>query len=102
MCIRDRGKLAPTRDNFLIQRALLYGRGPLALHSIRLQLQDKHGETQGDALFFTWLRSYVKNFTFKVAESRHLLTILNQVTKEDWKPFFERYVFGAEEPPIDD
>lgn len=80
--------------------SLLYGRGPLVLHSIRLQLQDKHGEQQGDRLFFTWLRSYIKNFTYRVAETRHLVTILEQVTGEKWQDFFERHVYGSEAPPI--
>ncbi|MEM1178456.1 MAG: M1 family aminopeptidase, partial [Acidobacteriota bacterium] len=57
--------------------ALLYGRGPLVIHAIRQQLQEKRGEKEGDRLFFTWLRSYIKNFTYKVAETRHLITILD-------------------------
>ncbi|MEM1181243.1 MAG: hypothetical protein AAGM22_23075, partial [Acidobacteriota bacterium] len=81
--------------------ALLYGRGPLVIHAIRQQLQEKRGEKEGDRLFFTWLRSYIKNFTYKVAETRHLISILDQVTGESWQPFFERYIYGPESPPVD-
>jgi|GEM_PF-380150 len=81
-------------------RALLYGRGPLVLHKIRTTLIAKHGEKQGDQFFFAWLRSYMKNFDHKIAETRHLVAILNQITGEDWQPFFERYIYGTEHPEI--
>jgi len=93
--------LAGNSDNWRIWRGLLYGRGPLVLHAIRQELQSKHGEKKGDQLFFGWIRSYVKNFTYKVAETRHLIAILNQITGEDWQPFFERHVYGVEAPEVD-
>lgn len=89
-----------TLDHSIARRALWYGRGPLVLHAIRLQLQEKHGEAKGDSMFFGWLRAYVSNFTFKMAETRHLVAILNQISGEDWTPFFERYVYGSEGPEI--
>jgi len=88
-------------DAGTIRRKLLYGRGPLALHVIRQELNRRHGEEKGDRLFFAWLRSYVKNFTYKVAETRHLIGILNQLTGEDWQPFFERHIYGPEGPVLD-
>ena len=89
-----------TGDHFSARRALWYGRGPLVLHSIRLQLQEKHGEAKGDNMFFGWLRAYIGNFTNKKAETRHLITILNQISGEDWTPFFERHIYGAEPPEV--
>lgn len=94
------GHLASSRDNASIRRDLLYGRGPLVLHAIRLQLQKKHGEEEGDRLFLTWIRSYVTNFTYKPAETRYLIQILEQVTGEPWQPFFDRYIYGPEGPKI--
>ncbi len=88
-------------DAGTIWRQLLYGRGPLALHAIRRKLHRDHGEERGDRLFFAWIRSYVKNFTYKVAETRHLIGILNQLTGEDWQPFFERHIYGTEAPVLD-
>lgn len=90
-----------TRDHAGIKRALWYGRGPLVLHAIRMRLQERHGEAAGDGMFFRWLRSYVHRFTYEKAETRHLITILNQISGEDWTPFFERYVYGAEAPVVD-
>ncbi|MCB9378868.1 MAG: hypothetical protein H6511_08920 [Holophagales bacterium] len=80
---------------------LLYGRGPLVLHSIRQQLEKKHGKKEADRIFLTWIRSYVKTFEFKVAETRHLIGILEQITGEAWMPFFERYLLGTERPAVD-
>lgn len=83
-------------------QALLYAKGPLVLHAIREELaRTGGGRAEGDRLFFTWLRSYIKNFTFKTGETRHLIGILNQMTKRDWQPWFERYVYGAEAVPLD-
>lgn len=44
--------------------------------------------------------AYIKNFSFKTAETRHLIGILNQITKKDWQPWFDRYVFGTETPVV--
>ena len=83
-------------------QSLLYAKGPLVLHAIRQELARASGSAQeGDRLFFTWIRSYVRNFTFKAGETRHLVGILNQVTKKDWQPWFERYVYGTETPRLD-
>lgn len=83
------------------RQALLYARGPLVLHAIRQELAKSAGNAQdGDRLFITWIRSYIKNFSFKTAETRHLIGILNQITKKDWQPWFDRYVFGTETPSV--
>ena len=83
-------------------RALLYAKGPLVLHAIRQELaRTAGGRQEGDRLFYTWLRAYIKNFTFKTGETRHLIGILNQITKRDWQPWFERYVYGTEPLPIE-
>lgn len=79
---------------------LLYGRGPLVLHAIRQELRRQKGDAEGDRLFLTWIRSYVKSFTNRVAETRHLVAILDQVSGQPWQPFFERYVYGPESPPV--
>ena len=86
--------------DFRIRYNLLYGRGPLVLHAIRQHLQEKHGEEQGDRMFFVWIRSYIKNFTYKAAATPHLIAMLNQISGEDWQPFFERHIYGPETPEI--
>ncbi len=77
---------------------LHYHKGALILHSLRGELAAKHGEEQGDRLFFALLRALQKNFTFKPSATRHVVGILNQITGADWQPWFERYVYGCEMP----
>ena len=81
---------------------LLYRKGPLVLHALRQELGRVAGsDKEGDRLFFTWIRSYVKNFTYKMAGTRYLVAILNQMTGKDWQPWFVRYVYGTETPKLD-
>jgi aminopeptidase N len=94
--------LGSTESDARDWQALLYAKGPLVLHAIREELaRTAGGRAEGDRLFFTWLRSYIRNFTFKAGETRHLIGILNQMTKRDWYPWFERYVYGTEAVPLD-
>ncbi len=80
---------------------LLYSKGPLVLHALRLELQKKLGSRKkGDVYFFALLRSFIKNFPYRWGATRHLVGILNQITKEDWQPWFERYVYGCETPEL--
>lgn len=87
-------------SQYLNRQYLLYGRGPLVIHAIRQELRKQKGEEEGDRLFLTWIRSYVKSFTYKVGETRHLIAILDQITGQSWQPFFERYVYGPESPKV--
>ncbi len=77
---------------------LLYNKGPLVLHALRTELGKKYGEEQGDKVFLTLLRSMVTNFKFKWGATRHMIGMLNQITKDDWQPFFDKYVYGTEVP----
>ncbi|HOC41608.1 MAG TPA: M1 family aminopeptidase [Thermoanaerobaculales bacterium] len=79
--------------------ALLYAKGPLVLHSLRTELRRTLGsDDRGDEAFFTVLRTLLASFPYRWGETRHLLGILNQVTGQDWRPWFDRYVFGTEMP----
>ena len=71
------------------------------LHALRRELATASGsEEEGDRLFFTWVRSYVKNFANKPGETRNLVRLLNQMTQKDWQPWFERYIYGTETPDV--
>ncbi len=70
--------------------ALLYGKGALVLHALRQEI--------GDDMFFTILKSYLKSFRFKTAETRHFIGLTGFVTKQDHTAFFDRYLFGTEWP----
>jgi hypothetical protein len=82
-------------------QSLLYAKGPLVLHALRLELQRQAGGVeQGDRQFWALLRAYLKNFPYRWAGTRHLVGILNQITGKEWQPWFERYVYGTEMPPL--
>ena len=49
-------------------------------------------------MFFTILKSYLKSFRFKTAETRHFIGLTGFVTKKDHTAFFDRYLFGTEWP----
>ena len=83
-------------------RYLLYGKGPWVLHALHRELQKQAGDAKkGDDLFFSWIRSYVKTFTYKPGGTRHLVGILDQITGKSWQPWFEKYVYGTETPRVD-
>ncbi len=80
---------------------LLYAKGPLVLHAIRAELARIEGDAErGDGKYFVFLRALVRNFTFKPAETRQLPAVLQQMTSTDWRPFFDKYVYGTEMPPL--
>ncbi|HEX2163410.1 MAG TPA: M1 family aminopeptidase [Thermoanaerobaculia bacterium] len=81
---------------------LLYNKGPLVLHALRQELGRRAGSAeQGDRQFQALLRAMQTNFSFQYGETRHLVGILEQMTGSDWQPWFERYVYGTEVPPVD-
>ena len=82
---------------------LLYYRGAAVLHAIRLELQRLLGdEAAGDRAFTSFQRSVLKNFQFQWAHTRHMVTILGQISGTDWQPFFDRFVYGTEVPKLPD
>jgi hypothetical protein len=81
---------------------LLYNKGPLVLHALRQELGRQAGSAEtGDKQFQALLRAMQKSFSFQYGETRHLVGILGQITGKDWQPWFERYVYGTETPPVD-
>ncbi len=89
------------RRDFEDRTYLLYAKGPLVLHAIRLRLRKLAGSAhRGDVLFVTLLRSFLKNTNFRWGSTRTLIGILDQMTGQDWRPFFDRYVFGTAIPKV--
>jgi hypothetical protein len=79
----------------------LYARGPLVLQAIREELGRQRGSVEeGDRYFAAFLRAIVKNFSFAAPGTRDLEGILEQITKQPWRPFFDRYVYGDETPKV--
>src|SRR5204862_517503 len=75
-------------DSIRERRDLLYDKGPLVLHALRQEV--------GDATFFQILRTTLGSFTLKPIWTRDFIATTNLVTKRDFRPWFDRYVFGAD------
>jgi len=78
---------------------LLYGKGPLVLHTLRQELVARRGERAGDDLFLSWLRAVVTTFAYQATSTERIVALLEEMTGEPWQPWFERYVYGSERPP---
>ncbi len=80
---------------------LYYDKAPLVLHALRLKMQKKYGKQNGDRMFFVWISSILKSFSGRYVNTYDCIRLLNMITKDDWKPFFDKYIFGDETPEID-
>ncbi len=79
---------------------LYYDKAPLVLHALRLEMQKKYGAQNGDRMFFVWISSILKSFSGKYVNTYDCIRLLNMITQDDWKPFFDKYIFGDETPKI--
>jgi hypothetical protein len=69
---------------------LLYAKGPWVLNSIREQI--------GDQAFLVFLASCQSTFRWKFGNTPTVQAVLEAVTKQDWKAFFDAYYWGTEMP----
>ncbi len=89
-------------DDFATRRALLYGKGPFVLHTLRKELERHAGnQPDGDRLFFTWIRRILSDHRFEIVRTKDVVTILDELTGKPWRPWFERYIYGSEMPAIE-
>lgn len=80
---------------------LRYAKGPLVVHAIRLELQKQKGSVdEGDRYFIAFLRSYLNRVNYGWGTTPQLVATLNELTKTDWQPWFEKYVYGTETPVV--
>ena len=69
---------------------LLYFKGPSILNAIRQEI--------GEQAFLTFLSSVQATFRWKFANTKNVETVVEAVTKKDWKPFFDAYYWGTAMP----
>ena len=80
---------------------LLYGKGPLVVHALRLELQRQKGSVAaGDLAFTELLRRFLKRNRYGHVTTRDLVAELGKLTGTEWQPWFERYVYGTEVPRL--
>jgi aminopeptidase N len=111
---RTAGDLAPGATLYLTMRLafdddrnaedvwrLRYAKGPLVVHAIRLELQRQKGSVEeGDRYFIAFLRAYLNRVDYGWGTTPGLVATLNELTKTDWQPWFEKYVYGTETPVV--
>ncbi len=73
-----------------IRRGLLYAKGPLVLDALRREL--------GDQSFLDFLKAFQESHAWKFGSTRSLAELLQERTRKDFMPFFERYYWGMEMP----
>jgi hypothetical protein len=81
----------PAGDLWL-RTGLLYNKGPYLLAALNKQV--------GDDAFMTFLKSYQKSFHNKLGTTKDVTGLLGFITKQDFKPFFDKYYWGTELPEI--
>lgn len=80
---------------------LRYGKGPLVVHALRLELQRQKGSAaEGDRYFIALLRSFLENNRYGWGTTRALVKELDALTGGNWQPWFEKYVYGTELPVL--
>jgi len=71
---------------------LLYGKGPYLLFALHKQV--------GEEPFLIFLKSYQKSFHNKLGTTKDVAGLLGFMTKQDFKPFFDKYYWGTDVPEI--
>ncbi|HPR64023.1 MAG TPA: M1 family aminopeptidase [Thermoanaerobaculia bacterium] len=72
------------------QHALIYAKGPVVIQALKEEL--------GFKTFWTVLRSFLKSFQHQKVTTEDFIGLINYITKKDWHPFFEKYIYGLDLP----
>lgn len=70
----------------------VYNWGALSLHALRLEV--------GDEVFFDILRTYYERFQDSNATTADFIAVTGEVSGQDWEPFFDKWLYSGELPPI--
>jgi hypothetical protein len=87
--------LAGSSTNRGCYTQLLYGKGPYVLHALR---QDMGDENFKKMLYFLTVQANKKNL--KVI-TEDIIQFASAVGGKDYRPWFEKYIFGTEIPPVE-
>jgi hypothetical protein len=88
------GALLDFDEAGMISTYLIYDKGPLVLHALRQEM--------GDQAFFTLYKKFpeaCQKMKMK-ATTEDLIQFVNAITKKDYRPFFEKYIYGTEVPEV--
>ncbi len=83
------------RDSRQCYTQLVYGKGPLVLHALRQDM----GDAEFKKMLYLMTTAAAKKTELKMITD-DVIYIANAITKKDYRPFFDRYIYGTEVPPI--
>jgi hypothetical protein len=88
------GALLGFDDSDMVSTYLVYDKGPLVLHALRQEI--------GDPAFYTLLKKLPEacQKTRLKATTEDVILILNAITKKDYRPWFDKYIYGTEVPEV--
>ena len=71
-----------------------YNKGAWILHTLRSVLDD-------DTMFFGILKGFQQEFASQIVCTEDLVEYINNVTGQDFKPFFDQYIFDRRPPTLE-
>ena len=71
-----------------------YNKGAWILHTLRSVLDD-------DTMFFGILKGFQQEFASQIVCTEDLVEYINSVTGQDFKPFFDQYIFDRRPPTLE-
>jgi hypothetical protein len=77
-------------QSFMDRTHLIYDKGAYVLAMLNKEI--------GDDLFLSFLRNFQARYAWKYATTQDMITLLQQLTKKDFTPFFEQNFWGTGMP----
>lgn len=81
-------------DTRIFSYSLTYKKGASIIHSLRCELNN-------DALFFTILREFLKDYKDSVASTTDFINLVSKLSGKDFKWFFDQWYYGKGFPVFD-
>jgi aminopeptidase N len=89
---RGTGETGKPDVQTLFDTNLIYLRGSLVLHALRVHV--------GDETFFNIMRTYADRFRYGNANTADFIKVANEVSKQDLTSFFQWWLFDSKLPAI--
>lgn len=72
----------------------IYDKGALFLHSLRTTIDN-------DKLFFEIIKTFANRYKYKQVVTQDFLNVVNELTQEDYEPFFKAYLYQTLVPTLE-
>ncbi len=92
--IQNRRAIVGPRGEYFWGFEDAYNKGAWILHTLRSVLDD-------DTMFFGILKGFQQEFASQIVCTEDLVEYINNVTGQDFKPFFDQYIFDRRPPTLE-